>query len=358
MKITFLTPHINISGGVKIILGYADRLARRGYEVSVICPQPIFGETRIKGIPFIYPKRPLMNLVKYKPSWIDVSANIKYVASWEEREIPNGDIVVATAWQTAPYVKDYSSEKGKKFYLVQHYETLYHAGNYEKKADETYRYPLRKIVVSTWLKEIMRKKYNSEATLIVNPVDLAHFEQTRKEYNSRRRICMLHHTFYWKGVNDGVEAFKIAKKKYPDIQLVMFGKSVKKVPLDCDYYCRPWGSKLKHIYDSCDIFLCPSWGEGFGLPSVEAMACKCALVTTNNGGSRDYAIHGKTALVSPPKNPERLAQNLIRLLENKELLETIAKNGYEHIKQFTWNKAVHKMEKVFWKELQKESDKP
>ena len=40
MKITFLTPHINISGGVKIILGYADRLIRRGHEVTVICPQP------------------------------------------------------------------------------------------------------------------------------------------------------------------------------------------------------------------------------------------------------------------------------------------------------------------------------
>jgi len=100
--------------------------------------------------------------------------------------------------------------------------------------------------------------------------------------------------------------------------------------------------------------LCPSWREGFGLPSAEAMACKCALVTTDHGGSGDYAYHEKTALVSPPKNPEKLAENLIRLLENEELLRTIAQEGYEYITKFTWNKAVDKIEKLFWEEFQKE----
>jgi len=354
MKITFLTPHINISGGVKIILGYADRLANREHEITVICPQPGFSTMRIKGrgIPSILPRRFLMNLVKHKPSWIDVAADIKYVASWEEKHIPDADIVIATAWQTARYVRDYSPEKGKKFYLIQHYESLYHAGNRIKEADETYRYPFKKIVVSTWLKETMNEKFNSDAVVIVNPIDLAQFCPTRNEYNNEKRICMLHHALNWKGLDDGIRAFQIAKDKFPDIQLIMFGTHKKKVFFDCMYYHRPWGDKLNEIYNSCDIFLCPSWGEGFGLPSAEAMACKCALVTTDNGGCRDYAIHGKTALVSQPKNPEKLAQNLIKLLENEELLETIAQNGYDYIKQFTWEKAVDKMEKVFQRELQ------
>ena len=88
--------------------------------------------------------------------------------------------------------------------------------------------------------------------------------------------------------------------------------------------------------------------------SMEAMACKCALVTTNNGGCRDYAIHGKTALVSPPKRPEELAENLIRLLESEDLLKTIAENGYQYVRQFTWDKAVNKMEELFQAELNKE----
>jgi len=229
MRIAFLTPHINISGGVKAILEYAHRLAKRGHEVTVICPQPTFAKVRIKGrdMSTVLPKRLLMNLLRHKPFWIDVAANIRYVTSWEEKYIPDGDVVVATAWQSAPYVKEYAPEKGTRFYLIQHYETLYHAGNRKEEADETYTYPLSKIVVSSWLKELMEKKFNSAAELIINPLDFGQFYPTRNGYNNKKRICMLHHTFYWKGVNDGVEAFKIAKKKYPDIQLVMFGKSVK-----------------------------------------------------------------------------------------------------------------------------------
>ena len=165
---------------------------------------------------------------------------------------------------------------------------------------------------------------------------------------------MLHHIYEWKGASDGIEAFEIAKKKHPEIELVIFGTHKKAVNYECEYHYKPSKDKLREIYNSCDIFLCPSWKEGFGLASAEAMACKCALVTTDNGGCWDYAVHEKTALVPPPKNPEKLAENLIRLLKDNGLLKNIAQNGYEHIKQFTWDKAVDKMEKVFVEELQEE----
>lgn len=356
MRIAFLTPHINISGGVKAILEYASRLSKKGHQVTVICPLPTFANVRLRGrdIPTAFPKRLLMNLLKYKPYWIDVAADIKYVPSWREEYIPEGDIVVATAWQSAPYVKNYSAQKGKKFYLIQHYETLYHAPNNEEKADETYRFDFRKIVISSWLKKIMKEKFNSESDLLVTPVDFNQFYPTRNGYNDPKRICMLHHFYNWKGVNDGIKAFEIVRKKYSAIKLLMFGAHSGNVGGYYQYYHRPWGSKLKEIYDSCDIFLCPSWREGLGMCSMEAMACKCALVSTDHGGSRDYAFHNETALVSPPKNPEKLAENLIRLLENESLLRTIAQNGYEYIRQYTWNKAVDKMERIFREELQKD----
>lgn len=356
MRITFLTPHLNISGGVKAILEYAHRLSQRGHEVTVICPQPTFAEMRIRGknIPTFFPKRFLMNTLKHKPFWIDVAAKIKCVASWEEKHIPDGDIVVATAWQTAPYVKDYSSRKGKKIYLIQHYETLYHAPNSEAKADETYRYNIRKIVISSWLRKIMRKKFNSEAELLVTPVNFNQLYPARNGYNDSKKICMLHHFYSWKGVDDGIEAFEIAKKRFPEIQLVMFGANLRKVSPRCEYYYKPWGSDLRKIYNSCDIFLCPSWREGLAMCSMEAMACKCALVSTDNGGCSDYAIHEKTALLSPARYPGKLAENLIRLLEDESLLKTIAQDGYEHVRRYTWDKAVDKMEKIFWEELQRD----
>ena len=124
----------------------------------------------------------------------------------------------------------------------------------------------------------------------------------------------------WKGVNDGINAFEIVRKKYHDIQLVMFGPKLgKDVPAYVEFHEKPSNNKLRAVYNSCDIFLFPSHSEGFGMPPMEAMACKCAVVATNVGAVPDYAIPGETALISPPRMTELLAKNVIKLVENKKL---------------------------------------
>jgi glycosyltransferase involved in cell wall biosynthesis len=55
-------------------------------------------------------------------------------------------------------------------------------------------------------------------------------------------------------------------------------------------------------------------GEGFGKTQVEVMAYGCALVTTANGGSGDFAFHGETALVSDPRDVDTIARHIATLL--------------------------------------------
>ncbi len=50
------------------------------------------------------------------------------------------------------------------------------------------------------------------------------------------------------------------------------------------------------------IFISTSWWEGFGLPSLEAMACGCALILTDAGGVNEYAIANENCLMYEPKN--------------------------------------------------------
>ena len=109
--------------------------------------------------------------------------------------------------------------------------------------------------------------------------------------------------------------------------------------------------KLVQIYNSVSIFLSSSLAEGFALPPAEALACGCAVVATDSGGIREYAEHGKTALLSPPGHPEALAQNLLRVLEDDGLRMQLAKQGHEKIKEFTWERSTDLLEKFLLKQI-------
>ena len=80
MKITFLAPHIRIAGGVRAILTYADRLAGRGHDVTVIVPA----------------KRPwrawFRNLRGQGPDWIPgFRARVRWVSAWDPARLPSAD---------------------------------------------------------------------------------------------------------------------------------------------------------------------------------------------------------------------------------------------------------------------------
>lgn len=337
MKITFLLPHINIAGGTRAALIYANLLTGRGHEVKVVVPISSFI------------KRQAARLIKRKPNWIsDFMAKIVWVPEYKEQFVPSADIIVATAWQTAGPVASFSENKGKKIYFIQHYESLYHGP--KEKVDPTYKLPLKKIVISGWLKDIMKNNFNQDAEIIVTPVDEKQFRFIESARGHRPiRVLMLHHTAKWKGVEKGTEAFQLAKKTYPDIKLVLFGARRKRPESFFDeYHFNPNQNSLAEIYSSCHIYLCPSEFEGLGMPSMEAMACRSALDTFDTGGSMDYAIDGETALVAKQNDVEDLADKLRKLIGDDNLREKLALAGQRYItSNFLWAKAVEKMEDIF-----------
>jgi len=349
MKVTFVTPHINISGGVKALLEYSNRLAERGHDVTLITLQPSSNRREVLKNKA---KVPLYNLFKVKPDWIDMKPKIKYVNTLKEEDFPDSDILVTTGWQNTHDVSGFSERKGVKFWLVQHFEKLSHSKKEEGSVlDGLYRGASKKIVISQWIKGILKNDYSQDSDIIVTPVDLEVFSPRRREHKSLR-LCMLHHFIDWKGVEDGLKAVKIVKQRFPEVKLVMYGVHHSTGPELCDeYHHRISPDKVAELFNSCDVYVCPSWYEGLGMPSMEAMACQTALATTDNGGSRDYAFHGKTALVSPPKKPEKMAENIIKLIQDKELRERLAANGCSHVKKFTWEKAAKAMEEIFEKQI-------
>ena len=67
------------------------------------------------------------------------------------------------------------------------------------------------------------------------------------------------------------------------------------------------------------IFVLPSYGEGQPIALLEAMAAGLPVVATNVGGIPEVVIEGENGLLVPPRSPEKLADSILRLLENPEL---------------------------------------
>jgi len=259
-----------------------------------------------------------------------------------------GPGVPATAWQSAPVAAAAPARCGAKFYLVQHYESLYHGA--PEAVDETYRLPLQKIVISTWLADVMFEKFGAACEVLVTPVDRTLFHRVSvRVTTSRPRVLMLHHEYAWKGVADGLEAVARARARVPGLHLVGFGvKPPRERLLYDEFHANLPQEALAGLYSGCDIYLCPSWDEGLGMPSMEAMACGAALVTYDNGGSRDYARDGETALVARRRDLAELAARLERLAADAALRARLAAAGAALVTSaFDWERAVARLEGLF-----------
>jgi len=340
MKISFLAPHLRISGGVRIILMYAALLSRRGHDVTVYVRSNNSFRRRVANMFHLgYPK------------WIGDLHKVKImrVPYFTDTNFSDAEVTVATTYRTALDIRDFPASKGRQFYLLQHDEGLYHGPRDE--VDSAYRLAQKKIVVATWLKDLLKEKYQQDAELLINPVELSQFHKvSRTVKDGTIRILVLAHTYAWKGTKEAVDIVNRLKKSHPEVRLILYGVRTPEVE---DYVCDEYHynvpqAELKQLYSNSDIYLCPSWDEGFGLPSIEAMACGVAVATYDNGGSRDFAFHEKTALVAPRRDENALLRELERSVIDRELRIRIASEGRSFVSQMaTWNEQTKKLEQIF-----------
>ena len=352
MRITFLLPGYPWKpiGGFKVVYEYANHLVAKGHDVTIVharrlpnwtSPPPLTLNRRLRR-----KVSHLRDLIfKPKVDWLPIDHRIRmiYVSEPKVNSVPDADAIFATWWATAEIVLNFPSSKGKKFYLIQHYETW---GGPKERVDNTWQAPLLKIVISKWLYKKGLELGALPNTMIHIPNGINHSLFQLKESIEERplRIAMMYSDMQWKGTKDGIKALELAKKQFPSLEAILFGTLSRPFWLpNWIYYLKnpPQKTLIEQIYNNSSIYLSPSWTEGWCLPGAEAMACGCAFVCSNSGGVNDYAVHEETALISSPKNPKALSNDIVRLFEDDALRIKLAKSGHEHIKRFSWERSAN-----------------
>ena len=304
MKITFLLPALNLTGGVKVVSIYAQLLTEKGHKVTVVVPsekEPSFNDklkSAVKWKDYAFKRN--FNTTFFDKRDYELKI-LKEHRAIKNDDIPNADIVIATFWNTAEWMAEYSKEKGKKVYFIQHYEV--HPWLPVDRVEKTFLLPFRKIVVAQWIADTLCKKYDLDDVPVVgNGVDQEQFFSKPRLKNKVFTVGVMYaDELSFKGCDTSIASVLKARECISNIKLVAFAKhpplASLPLPEDSEFFLKPEQENIRDIYGQCDVWLFGSRSEGFGLPILEAMACGTPVIGTRAGAAPELLNLGAGFLV-------------------------------------------------------------
>ena len=152
-----------------------------------------------------------------------------------------------------------------------------------------------------------------------------------------------------KNIQGLIKAFNLLKKKYQiPHKLILVGprgygyqEFKSQDVIEKGYISQEEKSQL---LESADLFVLPSFYEGFGMPILEAQAVGCPVITSNVSSMPEVA--GQGALLIKPKNIEEISKAMYKVISDKEFKKDLIAKGYQNIKKFSWQKCAQETLKI------------
>ena len=300
MKMLFISPRFSGGiGGHAAML--ADKLTEYGYEVKKM------------EVPHV----PIKNLKN--PSFA-LFSTIKGIASREKFDIVHAFNI------PSGYAMKYV--KGAKKVLSVHgvfsdQVSSLHSNSVSSLAKiaelQVLKWPDKLTTDSKATQKMYKEKLELDFEYLPSPIDVTKFTDLPHVEKVPKQVAYLGRESFEKGID-------VLKKAESQIK----GKVV---------YCydRPWKEAMT-IMKSSYVVVVPSRMESLPTTIKEAFFLKIPVVATNVGGIPELVKNNETGLLVPANNPQKLAESVNKLLENKQNANQLANSGYEFIiKNMTWD---------------------
>jgi glycosyltransferase involved in cell wall biosynthesis len=322
MKVTIVLPFINLTGGIRVMLDYANCIHDRGHEAVVVYPCWPYR--------FQYSRRQQWGEFRKsirqngRVAWFSLRCPLLRVPVISPRFVPPADLVIATAWPTVLDVARLGASHGKKVHVVMHHES---GTGPEHLIRGIYRFPFERVTFSEFIRNSIRENFGSDIRHVVpNGVDLnVFFPDASQTPNS---VLFLYHPDPRKGASDGIQVLTRLRRRVPGLRVKVCGTvRPASLPAWLPFEFHIGDALLRRRYSESTAVLYPSRYEGFGLPPLEAMACGCPPVTTAVGAVPEYARHGRDALVTAVGDLDAMVAGLERLLSDHRLRRRLSRGG-------------------------------
>ena len=141
-----------------------------------------------------------------------------------------------------------------------------------------------------------------------------------------------------------LEAFAVLRRERPDLQLVLTGSGLDRLPPAEGVEVRGHvpRDELVHLYRTASALAFPSLYEGFGLPPLEAMACGCPVAASDAGALPE--VLADAALTFDPTDPVAIAAALAALLDDPA---PFVERGLARARSFTWDECARRHDEVY-----------
>lgn len=367
MKIALVSPYDFASPGgvVSHISCLEQQFSKMGHEVKIIAPASAAVYTL--GDRFIRMGKPRPVPVSGSMARITLSlhleANIKEIFDREKFDICHLHEPLMPTLCTAilrikkcPMVGTFHASGGKPWYTMFSPIMKWYLDRWFRKLDG-------RIAVSEVAKNYVAPFFPADYQVIPNGVDTYHFNsdvQPMPGFNDgKHNILFVGRLEKRKGFEYLLEAYRMIKPEFPDCRLIQVGpgvlyrrkyeKRVSKYGLaDVHFtgYCTY--SDLPRYYKTADVACFPSTGrESQGIVLLEAMSVGRPVIASNIDGYNSVLTDGVEGIAVPPKDPEKLAEALLRLLRDKQLREQMGNRGIPRAKQYEWTTIAARLLKFY-----------
>ncbi len=374
LKIVYITPSIHTAdGAARVLTMKANYFAEHfGYDITILL-------TEGKGLPFFYHVSDKIKIINYDlnfeqlwncPFWkkffIYIPKQIKYrrLVRKELMRI-RPDITMSLLRREINFLNEIPDGSKKMG------EIHVHRDNYRNFKDEKNNFVMN-LFAKFWSKQLLNnlKKLDrfvvltdkdrelwTELDNVVTIPNPSPFMPSAVSPLTEKRVIAVARYSHEKGIDLLLEAWAQVEKRTKDWRLEVFGDGdttafnalIDKLGIDrrrCQLNGRT--ADIEQEYLKSSIAVCSSRFEGFGMVIIEAMACGLAVVSFDcPWGPQSIIKNGEDGFLVENGNIEKMADALVRLIEDDNKRNTFAKNAIQNVKRFQMDRIAEQWRELF-----------